>query len=109
ESNPQIYPGDIIEVGKAPPVYVIGQVNVLKEITIGENGLSLAEAVSQAGGFSPRAKSKDIKIRRLKPNSRDREIIAVNYQLIKGGKQKDIMLQPEDIVEVDKEPKSIAE
>jgi protein involved in polysaccharide export with SLBB domain len=109
ESNPQIFPGDLIVVGKAPPVYVIGQVKMLKEITIGENGLSLVEAISQAGGFGERAKSKDIKIRRLKANSREREIIAVNYDLIKKGAQKDIMLQPEDIVEVDKAPKSVAQ
>jgi polysaccharide biosynthesis/export protein len=109
ESNPQIFPGDLIVVGKAPPVWVIGQVNVLKEISIGENGLSLVEAISQAGGFSARAKTKDIKIRRLKSNSREREIIAVNYELIKAGKLKDIMLQPEDIIEVDKSPKSVAE
>lgn len=108
-SNPQIYPGDLIVVSKAPQVWVIGQVNVLKEITIGESGLSLVEAISQAGGFSTRAKTKDIKIRRLKSNSREREIIAVNYDLIKKGTQKDVMLQPEDIVEVDKSPKSIAE
>ena len=81
----------------------------MKEITIGENGLSLVEALSQAGGFGERAKSKDIKIRRLKANSREREIIAVNYDLIKKGTQKDVMLQPEDIVEVDKAPKSVAQ
>lgn len=109
EANPQIFPGDIIVVGKAPPVYVIGNVMSLKEITIGENGLSLMEALSQAGGFAPRAKSKDIKIRRLKPNSREREIITVNADDIKKGKQKDIMLQSEDIVEVDKAPKSVLE
>lgn len=109
EANPEIFPGDIIVVGKAPPVYVIGNVNALKEITIGENGLSLMEALSQAGGFAPRAKTKDIKIRRLKANSREREIIAVNADDIKKGKQKDVMLQAEDIVEVDKAPKSVLE
>lgn len=109
DSNPQIFPGDLIVVGKAPPVYVIGQVKILKEISIGENGLSLVEAISQAGGFSERAKSKEIKIRRLKSNSREREIIAVNYDLIKKGLEKDVMLQPEDIVEVDKSPKSVAQ
>jgi protein involved in polysaccharide export with SLBB domain len=109
ESNPEIFPGDIIVVGKASQVYVIGEVMALKEITMSENGLSLTEAVAMAGGFAPRAKTKDIKIRRLKSNSREREIIAVNYQLIKAGKQKDVMLQPEDIIEVDKSPKSVLE
>lgn len=108
-SNPQIYPGDIIIFRKASPVWVVGQVNVLKELAIGEKGLSLVEAVTQAGGFATRAKTKEIRIRRLKPDSREREIIAVNYDMIKKGQQKDMMLQAEDIVEIDKSPKSIAE
>ena len=82
---------------------------MLKELAIGEKGLSLVEAVTQAGGFATRAKTKDIRIRRLKPDSREREIIAVNYDMIKKGQQKDMMLQAEDIVEIDKAPKSVAE
>jgi len=100
ESNPVIYPGDIIIVQKASPVYVIGEVMALREIPITENGLTLTEAIAQAGGFSREAKTKEIRIRRLKQNSKDREIIVVNYDEIRNGKQKDIALQPEDIVEV---------
>lgn len=109
ESNPLIYPGDIIVVQKAPQVYVVGEIMVLKEIMLTENGLSLTEAIAQAGGFSREAKTKEIRIRRLKENSKDRELIAVNYDLIKKGQQKDVMLQPEDIVEVDKAKKSIGQ
>ena len=53
-----------------------------------------------------RSETKDIKIYRLKPNSKDREIIAANYDLIRKQQQKDIMLQPYDIVEVDKARKA---
>lgn len=109
EANPEIFPGDIIVVQKASPVYIIGEVMALKEIPVTENGLSLTEAIAQAGGFSREAKTKDIKIRRLKANSKDREIIAVNYDLIKKGQQKDVMLEPEDIVEVDKSKKSVTQ
>jgi polysaccharide biosynthesis/export protein len=109
ESNPLIYPGDIVVVQKASPVYVIGEVMVLKEIPLSEKGLSLTEAIAQAGGFSREAKTKDIKIRRLRENSKDREVIAVNYDLIKKGQQKDVMLQPEDIVEVDKAKKGLGQ
>ncbi len=42
-----------------------------------------------------------------KANSKDREIIAANYDSIKKGQQKDLMLEPYDIVEVDKSKKSI--
>ena len=109
ESNPIIYPGDLIIARKAQPVYVIGEVMALREITIPENGLSLMEAVAQAGGFRPEAKKKDITIQRLKPGSRERDLIKVNYEHIRGGQQKDVMLQPEDIVIVDKTKKSIAQ
>ncbi len=109
ESNPVIYPGDLIFVQKAPPVYVIGEVNILKEISITEKGLSLTEAITQAGGVNRQAKTKNIIIHRLKDNSKERELIAVNFDMIKKGEQKDVILQPEDIVEVDKAKKSITQ
>ena len=109
ESNPVIYPGDVVVVDKAAPVYVVGEVNALKEIYITENGLSLSEAIAQAGGVNQQAKTKDIKIRRLKANSKEREIISINYDLIKKGQQKDAILEPNDIVEVGKTKKSIAQ
>ncbi len=109
EANPMIYPGDLIVVQKANPVYVIGEVNALREIPITGNGLSLTEAIAQSGGFSRQAKTKLVTIRRLKANSKDREIIPVNFDQIKKGTQKDIVLQPYDIIEVDKAKKSIAQ
>lgn len=109
EANPMIYPGDLIVVQKAAPVYVIGEVNALREIPITGNGLSLTEAIAQSGGFSRQAKTKMVTIRRLKANSKDREIIAVNFDQIKKGAQKDLTLEPYDIVEVDKAKKSIAQ
>ena len=109
DANPIIYPGDLIFVKKAPPVYVIGQVNILREISISEKGLSLMEAITKAGGVNQQAKTKNIIIHRLKDNSKERELIAVNYDLIKKGQEKDVILQPEDIVEVDKAKKSIAQ
>lgn len=107
EANPIIYPGDLILVKKAPPVYVIGEVNALREISITERGLSLMEAISQAGGLNREARSKNVTIHRLKDNSKERQLIAVNYDLIKKGKENDVILQPEDIVVVDKAKKSI--
>ncbi|CAN5302183.1 polysaccharide biosynthesis/export family protein [soil metagenome] len=109
ESNPVIFPGDIVVVMKAPPVYVIGEVNVIKEILITENGLSVTEAIAQAGGFSREAQKKDITIQRLKPNSRDADYIAVNYELIRKKQQKDVMLEPGDIIIVNKTKKSVTD
>lgn len=109
EANPEVIPGDIIIVLKAAPVYITGEVLSPQGIYLKEDGLSLTEAIAKIGGVRREAKTKDIKIYRLKDNSKDREIIAVNYDLIKKGEQKDVMLEPYDIIEVDKAGKSIGQ
>lgn len=107
EANPVILPGDIIVVQKASPVYFTGEVRQTQGVYIKNGSLSLSQALAMVGGVSREAKTKDIKIYRLKSNSSDREVIAVNYDQIKKGEQKDVMLQPYDIVEVDKTKKSV--
>lgn len=107
EANPIIYPGDVIVVQKASPVYITGQVVSPQGIYLKEGGMTLTEALAKIGGVSAEAKTKNIKIYRLKPNSKDREIIAANVDQIKKGTQKDVLLQAYDIVEVDKAKDSI--
>ncbi len=109
ESNPVIYPGDVVVVQKAAPVYITGEVVAPQGIYLKDGSLSLTEAIAKIGGVKREAKTKDIKIYRLKSNSKDRDIISVNYDLIKKGEQKDVMLEPYDIVEVDKSKKSIGQ
>lgn len=109
EANPLIQPGDVIIVQKARPVYITGEVNAPQGILLKEGGTSLMDAIAKVNGVNRQAKVKDIKIYRLKANSKDREVLAVNYDSIKKGEQKDIMLEPYDIVEVGKKQKSIAQ
>jgi polysaccharide biosynthesis/export protein len=109
DSNPVIYPGDVIVVQKAAPVYITGEVVSPQGLYLKDGSLSLTEAIAKIGGVRREAKTKDIKIYRLKSNSKDRDIISVNYDLIKKGTQKDVMLEPYDIVEVDKSKKSVAQ
>ncbi len=109
EANPEIIPGDIIVVQKASPVYITGEVLAPQGIYLKEGGLSLTEAIAKIGGVNRQAKTKEIKIYRLKENSKEREVIAANYDLIKKGEQKDVVLEPYDIVEVDKAKKSIGQ
>jgi polysaccharide export outer membrane protein len=110
DSNPIIYPGDVVVVQKAPPVYIVGEVVAPQGIYLKEGGLSLSEAIAKIGGVNRQAKTKNITIRRIKPGAKNGEVelISANYDLIKKGQQKDIMLQPYDIVEVDKAKESIA-
>ena len=109
EANPEIFAGDIIVVQKAAPVYVTGEVMRPGEMNIPEGGLPLTQAVAMASGITREAKTKNVKIYRRKAGSPQPEVIAVNYDQIKKGTQKDVMLEPFDIVEVDKAPKKFTD
>lgn len=108
-ANPIIFPGDVIIVQKALPVYFTGEVRSPQGIYIKNGSLSLTQAIAQIGGVNPGAKTKDIKIYRVNSDpAKPRDVIAVNYDLIKKKQQSDPMLEPYDIVEVDKAKESIA-
>lgn len=106
DANPEIIAGDIIVVQKAAPVYVIGEVNRPGELVLPDGGLPLTQAIAMASGVNREAKTKSIKVYRQKPGSAEPEVFAVNYDQIRKGEQKDILLQARDIVEVGKAPKS---
>jgi len=108
ESNPIIYPGDVVLVDKARPVYVVGEVLAPQGIYLKEGGMTLYEAISKVGGVGREAKTKDIKIHRNKGDSKDREVITANLDRINKGLEKDIMLQPNDVIEVGRAKDSIA-
>lgn len=109
EANPEILPGDIIMVHKAAPIYVTGEVMRPGEMNIPEGGLPLTQAIAMASGITREAKTSNVKIYRRKAGSPQPEIIAVNYGMIKKGTQKDVMLEPLDIVEVDKAGKKFTD
>ena len=101
-SNPTIYPGDVIYVHRAAPVYLTGEVVSPQGIYLKSSGMSATQAIAKVGGLRPTAKRREINIRRLRPGTNDQyDIIAANYDLIMKGQQKDILLQPYDIIEVD--------
>ena len=108
-SNPEILPGDVILVHKAAPVYITGEVVRPGEISIPEEGLLLTQAVAMSNGITREARTKNITIRRRKSNSPEPELIAVNYDQIRKGQQKDVLLQPFDIIVVDKAKKNIGD
>ncbi len=109
EANPEIFAGDIIVVAKAAPVYVTGEVIKPGEMIIPEGGLPLTQAIAMASGITREAKTKNVRIYRRKAGSPQPEIIAANFDLIKKGTERDIMLEPFDIVEVDKAAKKFSE
>ena len=109
ESNPIVYPGDIVVVEKAAPVYFTGEVNTKTGVYIKEGGLSLTQAIAMVGGVRERAKIKDVRVYRKRGNNKDREIITVDLVAIKKKAAQDIMLEPYDIIDVGRKKKSIGE
>lgn len=109
QANPEIYPGDIIDVKKASPVYVVGEVVKPGELAMPEGGLPLMQAIAMASGQTREAKKKEIKVYRRKQGTSEPEVIVVNFAAIKNGEQKDLMLEPFDIVEVGKSKKSVGD
>lgn len=109
DSNPEIFPGDIVVVPKANPIYVVGEVIRPGEMSLPEGGLPLTQAIAMASGQTREAKMKSIKIYRRKAGTSSPEVIVANFEKIKSGAEKDVLLQPFDIVEVGKAPKSFTD
>lgn len=110
DSNPVIYPGDVINIPKGKPVFITGEIKGGQGgVMIKEGGLQLMQAIAMVGGVNREAKTKDIKIYRRKPDSIDREIISVNLDSINKEGKGDVPLQPYDIVQVGKAKQSIGQ
>lgn len=100
EANPVIFPGDIVIVQEAYPIYVTGAVVQPTSLYLREN-LSLSRALAQVGGPRKGAKTEKVRIVRTKPGGElEPEVIVVNLDDIKKKKQPDIALQPYDIIDV---------
>ncbi|HMT06408.1 MAG TPA: SLBB domain-containing protein [Pyrinomonadaceae bacterium] len=110
EANPVIYPGDVVIVQKASPVYITGEVVAPQGIYLKEGGMTLTEAIAKVGGVRQEARTKNVRILRLKPNSKEqREVLTANLDAIKKGAEKDVLLSPEDVIEIDRAKESIAQ
>jgi polysaccharide export outer membrane protein len=99
EANPVIWPGDIVIVQNALPIYVTGAVQQPTGLFLREN-LSLSRAIAQVGGPRKGAKIDKVRIVRTKEGSLDPEILTFNLEAIKKGKQPDVALKPYDIIDV---------
>ncbi|MCA1590915.1 MAG: polysaccharide biosynthesis/export family protein [Acidobacteria bacterium] len=91
----------VTERNSRPKVTVFGEVRTPSQIDL-KRRATLIEVLSAAGGVTEDAGGTLQVFRTQAP-----KIISANYDLILKGKQKDIMLEPYDIVEVDKAKKSI--
>ncbi len=104
--NILLQPYDVIAVGRAEMVYVNGEVGRVAGFELGErDSISIAQVLTQAGGFTRDAKKSKVRILRPILNTNRRAVIEVDAQELFDGKALDVPLLPGDIVYV---PRSYA-
>ncbi len=101
-ANPYVQGGDVVRITEAEikQAFVIG--NVKSAVTVNlKEPVTLSRAIAMAGGFAPGAQTDKIKISRQSPDNLSKTEIFVNLKENKKSvSQEEIILQPNDIVDV---------
>jgi polysaccharide export outer membrane protein len=93
----EVNPGDQLVVPLAGIVYMLGDLNRPGGYTMSENGkISLLQAVAMAGGTTQTSSENHTRL--LRPGANGYEEKSIPLKDIMAGKQKDIELQPRDVV-----------
>jgi polysaccharide biosynthesis/export protein len=101
KANPIIMAGDIVKVPAANQRNAYIQGNVRNSLTISlSEPVTLTQAIAMAGGTTAGAEIEKIKIRRQIPGSVNRDEMIANVKEINQRKKDDILLQPNDIIEI---------
>ncbi len=96
-SNPIVLSGDIVTVGKALPVYVIGAVNIPVPVFL-TSQLTLSRAIAAAGGMTKEANGRTAVI--FRRSGTETIAIEVDLSKIESGEIEDELLKPFDIIDV---------
>jgi polysaccharide export outer membrane protein len=99
-SNPFVQPGDIVSLLEADQVFVIGHVNVPQAIFLRDQPITISRAIAIAGGPSRDASTSRVRIIRQVNGGDGKQEILVDLKAIQKQKAADILLLPDDIVEV---------
>lgn len=101
EENILLQPYDQVSVGRAELVYVNGEVARVGGVELGErDSVSIAQVLSQTGGFTRDAKRDKVRILRPVEGTSRRAVIEVDVAELFEGKGLDVPLLPGDIVYV---------
>ena len=110
--DPFIRPGDVVVVTEGDPVYITGAVLAPQPIFM-KDQLTLGRAIAMAGGAQRLANTGEVHIYRKKDGMIGQEDLKYNYDAIRKGRAKDVLLQAYDIIEVRNSgpfaPKSLAD
>jgi polysaccharide export outer membrane protein len=97
KANPYVEPGDIVTLPEADQVYVIGNVYSPKTLPLREP-ITVSRAVAMAGG--PLRDSKTDRVHIVRQQQGGEAEIFVDLKKIASKQATDVLLQPNDIVEV---------
>lgn len=97
-ANPFVEPGDIVTIPEAEQVYVIGNVYSPRALPL-KDPITVSRAIAMAGGPLRDSKS-DVRIVRQDASGSGKTVLIVNLTAIAQKKAEDILLRPNDIVEV---------
>ena len=98
-SNPFVRPGDVITLLEVEQIYVLGNVMKPSNFPMRER-ITLSQAIAMAGGTLPDSANDRVRILRQKPDGINKEELVVNLKAISKRQAPDVVLQPNDIVEV---------
>ncbi|MBL0162049.1 MAG: polysaccharide biosynthesis/export family protein [Bryobacterales bacterium] len=101
EEDIVLQPYDVISAERAERVYVSGDVARAASIELGErSSISIAQALTEAGGFAPTAKRNQVRVLRLISGTDRRAEILIDAGRVFEGKDRDFPLLPNDVVYV---------
>lgn len=97
-ANPYVQAGDIVTIPEADQIYVVGNVYSPKAVPLKEP-ITVSRAIAIAGGALRDSRTDRVRIVRQHPGAAQSEIF-VNLSAIAHKRADDVLLQPNDIVEV---------
>jgi polysaccharide export outer membrane protein len=97
--DPFIRPGDVVIVTEGEPVYITGAVLAPQPLFM-KDQLTLGRAIAMAGGPQKLANTREVHVYRKKDGLIGQEDLKYNYDAIRKGREKDVLLQPYDIIDV---------
>lgn len=99
EEDIVLQPYDVISAERAERVYVSGEVARASSIELGErNSISVIQALTEAGGFTPSAKRREVRILRPITGTDRRAEIVIDMERILSGRSRDFPLLPNDVL-----------
>ena len=99
DSNPFVQAGDIVSIPEADQAYVIGNVYKPQAVLL-KDPVTVSQAIEMAGGTLRATKMSGVRIVRPIKGGTTKQVIPVDLTAINKQSAQDIMLEPNDVVEV---------